>query len=80
MNLNPATAFDQTCRPFEDGGLIVRLYYRAEDDSSQIFIRTLRPARAKKDCYLPLISIKLERSGPCLKLMRLDVSGESREL
>lgn len=67
-------------RPFEDGDLLVRLYHRSEDNKSRILLRTMRPARVKKDCCLPLTSLKVERSGPCLKCTRVDSYGQSLEL
>ncbi|CAD6593939.1 MAG: hypothetical protein ASARMPRED_008234 [Alectoria sarmentosa] len=53
--------------PFENGDLVVRLYQRSHDGRSRFLCRTIRPARSRKDVVLPLVSLKVSRSGPFLK-------------
>ncbi|KAF6239034.1 hypothetical protein HO173_002906 [Letharia columbiana] len=53
--------------PFENGDLLVRLYWRSHDCRSRFLCRTIRPARSRKDVVLPLVSLIVSRSGPFLE-------------
>ncbi|MCJ1280284.1 hypothetical protein MMC21_008111, partial [Puttea exsequens] len=65
--------------PLENGNMIVQLYHRLHDSKARIFIRTLAPGSAVKDCCLPLARSMIERNNSRLVLKRVDKSGQADE-
>ena len=59
--------------------MIVQLYHRLHDSKARIFIRTLAPGSAVKDCCLPLARSMIERNNSRLVLKRVDKSGQADE-
>ena len=59
-------------RPFEEGDLLVRLYYRPMDHRARIYCRSLRPNRSRRETCLPLtlLTVKRETSNLIFTLTR----------
>lgn len=64
----------------ENGGLVVRLCSRPEDGRSRFVCHEVYPARPRKDCSIPLVSLNISRSGPFLNFNRLDQPNQASEL
>ena len=58
-------------RPFESGDLLVRLYQRPHDERARIYCRTLRPARARKQCSAYLTSLKIRRNASTIEFYEI---------
>lgn len=56
---------------FEDGDLMVRLYYRPEDGRSTMLCRTMLPVHSQKDSYHRLTSLIIARSGDFIRIHQL---------
>ncbi|KAL8959971.1 MAG: hypothetical protein Q9193_003244 [Seirophora villosa] len=66
--------------PFEDGDLRVRLYHRNSDQRARIHCRLSRNGRSQRQACLPLTTLRVQRQGSTLKLLRVDSTGHAREL